>query len=290
MTAFAAQYDKDLLATVQNLVDFSLTCRPTDVIAFGKRFYNDELQGKSIEERSALHATHALPYLLCHSTSFQSFLCTLFCYHNFMALVDSKSMIIKKYQILNTIYNGMRSDFFQPIPIIDNVVAKLCGLAGSLNEDYKIYGSIAMDGNFNEYIINDFQSFQSFFEIPISSFYITLWLKCILKEFDETNYVLGNVINGQKVATAVAGVTEGSFALWDKVEITNKALLIAFIKRNSINNTELNKRVQVYWTTEKHKRWTTLLLQVLESSKYTKFNTYGDLFNILVLEHIVSLK
>jgi hypothetical protein len=111
-----------------------------------------------------------------------------------------------------------------------------------------------------------------------------------LKEFDETNYVLGNVVNVQKVATFVAGGTEGSFALWDKVEITNKALLIAFIKRNSINNTELNKRVQVYWTAEKHKRWTTLLLQVLESSKYTKFNTYGDLFNILVLEHIVSLK
>ena len=84
MAAAAAQYDKDVFATVQNLIDLSLTCRPNDVIAFGKRFYCDELQGKSIEERSALHATHALPYLLCQSTSFQSFLCTLFCYHNFM--------------------------------------------------------------------------------------------------------------------------------------------------------------------------------------------------------------
>ncbi len=288
MTAFAAQYDKDLLATVQNLVDFSLTCRPTDVIAFGKRFYNDELQGKSIDERSALHATHALPYLLCQSTSFQSFLCTLFCYHNFMALVDSKSMNIKKYQILNSIYNGMRSDFFQPIPIIDNIVSKLCGMTGSIHEDYKIYGSVAMDGNFNEYIINDFQSFQSFFEIPIGSFYVTLWLRYVLKEFDETNYVLGNVVNVQKTGGSLG--SDSSFVFGEKVEMSNKPLLTAFIKRNSLINSELNKRIQVYWSADNHKKWTALLLQVLEGSKYTKFNTYGDLFNILVLEYIVSLK
>lgn len=290
MTALAAQYDKDLLATVQNLVDFSLTCRPTDVIAFGKRFYNDEAQGKSIDERSALHATHALPYLLCQYTSFQSFLCTLFCHHNFMALVDSKSLNIKKCQILILIYNGMRSDFFQPIPIIDNIVSKLCGMTGSICEDYKIYGSVAMDGNFNEYIINDFQSFQSFFEVPIGGFYVTLWLRYILKEFDETNYVLGNVVNAQKADNGGSLGADGSFLLGEKVEISNKSLLIAFMKRNSINNTELNKRIQVYWSSDKHKKWTALLLQVLESSKYTKFNTYGDLFNILVLEYVVSLK
>jgi len=288
MTALAAQYDKDLLETVQNLIDFSLTCRPTNVVAFGKRFYDDELQGKSADERSALHATHALPYLLYQSTSFQSFLCTLFCYYNFMALVDSKSMKVKKYQILNSIYNGMRSDFFQPIPIIDSIVSKLCGITGSIHEDYKIYGSISMDGNFNEHLITDFQSFQSFFEIPIGGFYITLWLNYVLKEFDETNYVLGNVFHAQKPAGGSLRA-DGSFAAVNKVEISNRSLLIAFIKRHSISNTELNKRVQVYWSSENHKKWAALLLQVLEGSKYAKFTTYGDLFNILVLEYIVSL-
>ena len=108
------------------------------------------------------------------------------------------------------------------------------------------------------------------------------------EEFDETNYVLGNVVNVQKGGGSLGA--DSSFVFGEKVEMSNKSLLIAFIKRNSINNSELNKRIQVYWSSDNHKKWTALLLQVLEGSKYTKFNTYGDLFNILVLEYIVSLK
>ena len=168
---------------VSNVLEAVLLCRPSDVIAFVQRYFEDEASSSSMNHIKACHACHVLPFLILNPIEFRSTASIIFCNH-----CTIKGTVEKKF--LKTIYMSLKSDHFMPPAIIDRITDLITDKITSKDEEE--LGQIIIDNHDRIKLLEKlchnskaikFESFLTYFRLIIGCFYASRWFKEAINEY-----------------------------------------------------------------------------------------------------------
>ena len=175
----------EVATLVSNLLEAILLCRPSDVIAFIQRYFEDEVSSApSSNHIKASHACHILPFLILNPMEFRITASIIFCNH-----CTIKGTVDKK--ILKTIYSSLKSDYFMPPTIIDRIT-DLIWSDKLISKDEEDFEHVIIDNHdrikFIEKLCHNnkaikFESFLTYFRLLIGCFYASKWFKEVVYEY-----------------------------------------------------------------------------------------------------------
>lgn len=304
----------ELQLSLQLALEWAVNCRPSNIITFMKVFFNDERDNATKELKTLAHALHAIPLVLHREAALKDYACTIYCHYNMIANPSNSQLSLKsninslllqksglavggvridnnRSNILyNSIYNGMKCDYFDPVTIVDNIMEKISGSSLSLNDSVLNY-SAKFNHSFPIVDTQDFKSFINYLRVPVACFLANEWLKGVLKDYHEYNPHNssndgGGGSNSSSSGSSISSSIILSTPTKDRDFLGNKLNLLSYL-RNKLAYTSLEEAVNFStgWHADDHQKWSTLLFQVLENPNYTsKLSTFQDLCNIFIIE------